>query len=170
MNKLFKFIIFVVFCSALSVNAQNFKHPHVRIYTEGVIKQNIKLSEKEWNAIILAVDYSLVRVQAALDALDEDAYSEAIEDINSALHLLTLVKIATPTFMLHEQRGSDDISVREIQSLNIVSYDAHGEQRIIDVPLLKAFLENARAALELRMINHVRLFLLNALESAIHEG
>lgn len=143
-------------------------HPHVRIYTEGLVKQNIKLSENDWDAIILAVDYSLVRVQAALDSLDEETYDEAIVGIKSAMHLLNLVKIATPTYEIHEQSPNGEKHIRYVQSLNIVSLDARDDERVIDVPLLAAFLENAKTALLLKDNTNAKLFLLNAQESAVY--
>lgn len=153
---------------AETTGAVQFNHPHVRIYTEGLVKQNIKLTEKEWDSIILAVDYSLVRVEAALDSLDEEAYDEAIVDIKSALHLLSLVKIATPTFEIHEQSAPDEITIKYVQSLNIVSLDARGDERIVDVPLLIAFLYNAKTSLRLKDYKNAKLFLLNAQESAVY--
>jgi hypothetical protein len=166
--KALKLSLFVILCSVLNVNAKQFEHPYVRIYTEGVVTQNIKLSEEGWQAITQAAGYTLVRVKAALDEFKNKSYAEAKVNIDTALHLLTLIKIATPTFQIREQVG-DDSRASNVQSLSIISHDEHGKEVIIDVPLLIAFLVNAQAALQLQQSENTRIFLENALESASYE-
>ena len=177
MKKLFHFVGLVLIFCLLTANAKYFEHSYVRIYSEGVVKQDIKLSDEEWDAIILAVDYALVRVQAVIDLLNEGAvYSEEVDEgnlaaaigVNSAIHLLTLVKIATPTFEVHEQVGSE-IVIRRVKSLLIVSRDERGDERIVDVPLLRAFLVNANMALNAKDYKNAKLFLENAQEASLYE-
>lgn len=166
--KALKLSLFVILCSVLTVNAKQFEHPYVRIYTEGVVTQNIKLNEEGWQAITQAADYTLVRVKAALDEFKNKSYAETKVNIDTALHLLTLIKIATPTFQIREQ-VDDDISISNVQSLSIISHDEHGKERVIDIPLLFAFLVNAQGALQFQQTGNTRLFLENALESASYE-
>jgi hypothetical protein len=97
--------------------------------------------------------------------VDRKNFSEARSIIKSSLHLLTLVKIATPTFEVVNHTQSGD-SIKKINSLLIKIQNPSGEVRIIDVLLMKENLENALFAMDAMNADSVRLFLSNASKSS----
>jgi hypothetical protein len=142
--------------------------PFFRIYTDGVVKQSKSLSLENWQAIELAVDYALVNAQAALSGLKMKKFGEASSDVNTAIHWLTLVKMAIPEYVVYEK--IDNVIHKKVeQSYYVVTQDARGRVRLVDVPLLMAFLTNAKMSLELHLLNDSLLFLTNTQYSILYE-
>jgi hypothetical protein len=148
-----------------TIHAETLQHPYVLIPDEGELTQDNKLTKDEWEAIILAVNHSIDRVKAAMAAVDRKNFNEARSIIRSSLHLLTLVKIATPTFEIVNHAPSRNY-IRKIDSLLIKVQKPSGEVRIIDVLLMKENLENALLAMDTMNADSVRLFLMNASKSS----
>ena len=108
-------LIISINLAAFPISAEIIQHPHVLIPFEGELAQDIRLTEDEWGAIILAVSHSIERVKAAVVAVDRKNYNDARSIIKSALHLLTLVKIATPSFEIVTHSQTDN-SIIKLQS------------------------------------------------------
>jgi hypothetical protein len=154
--------------SAQDAHSKVLFRPFVRIYASGEIKQTHRLRLNEWEAIEQAVEFALIRVNSALGYLDNKEYGKALEEVDSAILLLTLAKIATPTFEVTEI--INDIKITRVeQSLFIITLDDDEELMIIDVPLLLVNLINAQYSIQLNKISDSLLFLTNAQGASFHE-
>ena len=146
-------------------SAEIIQHPYVKIPYEGILIQDERLSEKEWDAITLAVNHAIKRTQAAIVSSEQKNFKEARNIINSSLILLTLVKVAIPSFSIQE--SDDPQNLKNVHTLLIKLKDSNGNERVVDVILMIAFLENAIRAIDSMSVENVRLFLGNATQSIV---
>ena len=135
----------------------------VGIFSDELTNQDYGLDQLEWESIVSAATFAYQRIQKAIDSLNKDNKKDAIDYLDSAIHMLILIENTIPPSFIQSQYTLPLMETRHLSNLPLSESNVHTV--IFDMHLMTAFIRNARSALELQRTQDAMMFLDNALLS-----